>query len=224
MTATTGGVPIAARSESAPDTVGAQPQRGAERFARLADRAGALRGRGRGEGSADRWLLVVGGVAMPLGVVLVLLGWYGSAQTVLPFEQIPYLISGGLLGLALVVGGGFLYFAYWLTLMVREARGERERAAAHQDRLERLLVELNGRLGAPAGAPVERVVTTPSGTLLHRPTCVATVGLDVVEVPTAPAGAALCGLCQPVPPPVTSPLADVAPQRRPRAPRTARSS
>ena len=34
---------------------------------------------------------------MPLGVVFVLLAWYGAAHTTRVFEQIPYMISGGLL-------------------------------------------------------------------------------------------------------------------------------
>ncbi len=151
--------------------------RGRERLDRLADAATLLRSRRGPGGPSDRWLLVVGGTLMPLGVVLILLGWYGAAQTVLPFEQTPYLISGGILGLALVFGGGFLYFAYWLTLLVRESRSERERVAEHQARLERLLVELAGRVGQASSVPAaERVVTTPSGTLLHRPDCVATIG------------------------------------------------
>jgi hypothetical protein len=75
---------------------------------------------------SDRWMLVIGGTLLPIGVVLVLLGWYGASHTVLLFEQISYLISGGLLGLALVIAGGFVYFAYWMTLLVRETRIERE--------------------------------------------------------------------------------------------------
>lgn len=221
---------LVARSETltAPATSGSTRlgDRGQERLSRLSERAGALRSRRTGSGVDDRWLLIGGGVAMPLGLVLILLGWYGSAQTALPFEQTPYLISGGILGLALVVGGGLLYFAYWLTLLVREGRSERERVAEHQERLERVLVELAGRLGAASATPaVERVVRTPSGTLLHRPACVATLGLDVVEVETSLPGFALCGLCQPVaPPPAPYELEDAAPVRRPRAPRAPRTA
>jgi hypothetical protein len=207
--------------------------RGQERLSRLADAAGALRSRRGPGGPSDRWLLIAGGILMPLGVVLILLGWYGAAQTALPFEQTPYVLSGGVLGLALVVGGGFLYFAYWLTLFVRESRSERESTLEHQARLERLLVELAGRVGQASSTPArERVVTTPSGTLLHRPECVATMGLDVVEVPFLQPGFSLCGLCQPVaPPPEPVTPEPVTPEpvtpeqaqpRRVRAPRAAR--
>src|ERR1043166_7294420 len=47
-------------------------------------------------------------VLLALGVVFVMLGWYGAAHTNIFSEQIPYLISGGLLGVALIVVAGFL--------------------------------------------------------------------------------------------------------------------
>ena len=226
------GTDLTARS-STPDDVPPLLVRSQERLSRLAIRAGDLRRRAGGARTGDRWLLVVGGTAMPLGLLLILLGWYGSAQTALPFEQTPYLISGGLLGLALVVGGGLLYFAYWLTLLVREGRAERERVAQHQDRLERVLTELVARMvlttGPPAASAVERVVRTPSGTLLHRPSCAATRGLDVVDVAVAVPGLAACGLCQPALPPagagLPAPLAvTTPPARRARAPRATRTT
>ncbi len=53
-----------------------------------------------------RILLALGLLA--LGVVLVLLGWYGAANTNILTEQIPYLISGGLLGMALIIVAGIV--------------------------------------------------------------------------------------------------------------------
>ena len=41
----------------------------------------------------------------------IIFGWYGAAHSAYLFQEIPYLISGGLLGVALVAGGGFLFFA-----------------------------------------------------------------------------------------------------------------
>jgi hypothetical protein len=64
-------------------------------------------GRG-GAGLSDRWLLIVGGILAPVGVVVVIIGWYGAAHTAYEFEQLPYVISGGLLGLSLVLIGCFL--------------------------------------------------------------------------------------------------------------------
>jgi len=42
------------------------------------------------------------------GVVFVILGWYGAAHTNILTEQIPYLISGGLLGLGLIIVAGVM--------------------------------------------------------------------------------------------------------------------
>jgi hypothetical protein len=80
---------------------------------------------GSRRGDASRWLLVAGGILVPLGIFLVLLGWSGAAATPLVFEQIPYLISGGLLGVGLMVLGGIVYFSYWMTVLVKESRQER---------------------------------------------------------------------------------------------------
>ena len=65
---------------------------------RLAANLSALRIRRGGLFEGDRWMLVVGGTMVPLGIVFVLLGWFGASRSVLVFEQIPYLISGGVLG------------------------------------------------------------------------------------------------------------------------------
>src|SRR5581483_433079 len=122
-------------------------------------------------GQLDRWLLIGGGVLMPLGIVFILLGWAGASRTPLPFEQNDYLISGGILGLALVVAGGFTYFAYWQTVRIRESRTQAAELTSAINRLESLLA---GRLGtdADAGRGVARMfVATASGSIFHRPDC-----------------------------------------------------
>ena len=135
----------------------------------------------------DRWLLVLGGVALALGLVAILLGWYGSAQSTLEFEQTPYVISGGLMGVGLIVLGGFTYFSYWLTCLVRENRQTAQRTAAHQDRLEALI----GQLVADRGT---QLVATEHGSVVHRPGCPATLG-HPVHPATAEDGE-LCALCR----------------------------
>lgn len=195
-----------------PDPVVAAPAEAVggpeRRLDQLARRAAALRlARGRRQ-SDDRWLLLVGGVALPVGLVLILLGWYGSAQTALPFEQTPYLISGGILGLAVVVGGGFLYFSYWLTRLVREGREERVRLMAHQERLERTLELLAEHLQAPArpargtrttaaGSRASGLVVTTAGSMVHRPDCIATAGQEVAPADLSRTDLTACGLCRP---------------------------
>ena len=166
---------------------------------RLAEQVSGLRGR-RGVAS-DRWLLILGGLLLPLGIVLVLLGWWGASHTVFLFEQIPYVLSGGVLGLALVICGGFLYFAYWLTLLVRESRLGRAELTSALGRVERLLEEGTSgpRTARTAGVPASRLVATRTGTMVHRPDCVAVDGRDSLrEVTTETPGLTPCKLCDPL--------------------------
>ncbi len=74
-------------------------------------------------------LFVAGAVLMPLGIVAIVLGWYGVGHSHYIYDQNTYLISGGLLGLGLVFLGGFLYFGAWLARMSGEQR-ENSRAIA----------------------------------------------------------------------------------------------
>jgi hypothetical protein len=151
----------------------------------------------------DRWMLLVGGLLLPLGLLLVVLGWWGASHTVFLFEQVPYLLSGGVLGLALVIAGGFVYFAYWLTLLVREGRAGRAELVAVLGRVERLLED--NALAAPAprrtsgSAPSGRLVATKTGTMLHRPDCVAVDGKDGLrDVTESTPGLSPCKLCDPL--------------------------
>jgi hypothetical protein len=70
-----------------------------------------------------RSLLLAGGaVAVGAGVAAIALGWYGAAHSTYLFQQIPYVISGGMLGLALVVAGAALVIGSWVVRLVHEAR------------------------------------------------------------------------------------------------------
>jgi hypothetical protein len=149
---------------------------------------------------SDTWLLVIGSALLPLGIGLILLGWYGSAQTSLDWEQTPYLISGGILGLGIVGIGTWMFFAYWLTRLVRSAEASARRDAEHQYRVESLLSDIAaGQRSAGRGGRAEELVTTPGGTMLHRIDCVAMRGQEVVR-PRSKAGLELCGICRPTPP------------------------
>jgi hypothetical protein len=116
-----------------------------ERRERLAARAQALRTRVRA-GGFDRWLLIVGGVLVPLGILLIVLGWLGASNTPVVFEQIPFVISGGLLGLGLVFIGVMTYFAYWLTLLIREGREQRRQLASQQQQIAESLAAIHEAL------------------------------------------------------------------------------
>jgi Na+/melibiose symporter-like transporter len=106
------------------------------RYESLTARAQRLRGRTASDRS--RALFIAGGVALSLGFSLVILGYLGASHTIYVFEQIPYLISGGILGGALVIAGGFCYFAFWLTRL----HAEMAQTRASNERIEVLLQTL----------------------------------------------------------------------------------
>src|SRR3954454_12796690 len=167
--------------------------------AQLAARVRRLRTRA-GEGGLDRALLLVGSVLLPLGVLVVVLGWLGASHTVLLFEQLPYIISGGLLGVALVFVGGFVYFAYWQTLQVRETRAQHGDLVDILSRIERLLRGgLDGAGNGAASSSGTTLVATATGSMVHRADCPAVAGrTNLRPVATGDEGFEPCKICQPL--------------------------
>ena len=166
------------------------------RVDRLAEQVRSLRTRA-GTGGLDRWLLIVGGVLMPLGVLFIILGWVGASRTALPFEQNDYLISGGILGLALTIAGGFVYFAYWQTVRIRDSR---QQARALTDAVARLEVLLAGTTTtSPTTATATSFVATANGSIFHRPDCAAVAGRsDLHRVKAATTKLRPCRICNPL--------------------------
>src|ERR1051325_3326412 len=67
-----------------------------------------------------RMLVLPGAFFVLAGFVLMFLGWYGAAHTARQIEQIPYLISGGFVGLRLgFLGGLTLACALWMSMLQR---------------------------------------------------------------------------------------------------------
>lgn len=103
--------------------------------------------------SIRRWtlaqvLFTIGSVFVPLGLVLIGLGYWGVAHTSLVFDQLPYLASGGLFGLALVILGGFTYFGHWQVLAIEERRAESRRQADSDRELLATLIQVREALDA----------------------------------------------------------------------------
>src|SRR5437588_134490 len=123
------------------------------RHNRLASSVRELRTRAGGADMA-RVLLTIGGILMPLGIVLILLGWSGVSHTTDTFEQTPYVVSGGLLGLALVVAGGFCYFGYWQTKVMRAVRRDAADIRSMRESLQHIetLLASNPALTGDAGS------------------------------------------------------------------------
>lgn len=131
---------------AAPDPLGPPPAAGsilgsgapiAEREGRLLEGADGLAAARPSILSHPQLLIAAAAALMTAGVSAVLLGWVGASHTTRIEEQVPYLISGGLLGVALATIGALLFFSHWLTVSIKEARGhEASRRADHEELLE----------------------------------------------------------------------------------------
>jgi hypothetical protein len=118
-------------------------------------------------------LFWAGAVLLPLGLVVIILGWYGAANTPYQYDQLSYLVSGGLLGLGLTFCGGFLYFGAWLA---RIASDQRDAAKRLSDTLL-VLADVTSRSASIRDTAAGQVdvsaipVTAGEGTTLHRRDC-----------------------------------------------------
>ena len=148
----------------------------------------------------ERTLMVLGGIIAPLGLVLVILGWYGAAHTPYLVEQIPYVASGGLLGLGLIFLGSFFYFAHWMTEMVKEHRTQSAAVIEAITRLEETVRTTAAHSGGASAAPADGdvvLVATGKGTMAHRPECVVVAGKPDLRRVAAEEGLLPCKLCDP---------------------------
>lgn len=133
--------------------------------------AGAATGAEGGQvGRYDRILYQLALFMIPTGIVLIILGWYGTSRTVFVFEQLPYIVSGGILGAGLLITGGLIYVGVWIERVAHQQRRQAEQTAELLALLRGDVQELttttaeavrtNGRAGssrtAPATAPGSR--------------------------------------------------------------------
>ena len=134
-----------------------------------------------------------------VGFVLLFLGWNGAASYNFLPAQFPYLISGGLAGLALVVLGAAL-------LIVQNAREERaillHALAEIRDAVERSAVSSNGSAPSALLTQAERDgLVVAGGSSFHRPSCHLVEGrgiLQTMSVEQAEArGLDPCRSCEP---------------------------
>jgi hypothetical protein len=170
-------------------------------------------------------LFVAGAVLLPLGLVVIGLGWYGVAHTAYEYNQLSYLMSGGILGLGIVIVGGFLYFGAWMARVAADQKDASKRladtllvladAVAHATTSQAVAAVAAAPVAAPAYVrqapppPQPRVpaaqrdpgsvlVTAGSGSTVHRADCDLLVGRDDLQ-PAGPDAEGLtpCRLCHP---------------------------
>lgn len=166
----------------------------------------------------NTWQVVAGSVLIPLGVIFILIAWYGAAHAKVDQQQIPYLISGGFVGLGCMIVGGLLFWGHWLYRIY-------DQADLHHESQQQLLRELIGALGAHTAAanvagaapaaPVNpgsagggssdavdgALYATNSGTVYHRSGCpvIAHHPTDL-RVLSSPSGLRPCQICDPTSP------------------------
>lgn len=152
-------------------------------------------------GDAVRPLL--GWVLTAAGLLSLLVTWYEVSGTAVVAEQLPYLASGGTLGLALVVLGGRAF-------LIEDLR----RDSGRLERLERQILELHTVLLARPDAP-DPAATSPAaarnpirlavlagGSTAHRSDCPLVVGKEPEWVSRSVArrrGLDPCAVCEPYP-------------------------
>lgn len=129
---------------------------GADRRARFRTAIADLSARSSSD-DLVRWMLIPGSILVFLGFVVMSLGWVGAARTAREIEQIPYLISGGLIGLALVLLGGLLLVSTFWVAVVRKLQSE---SGTELTTLQARITELEA--AAAAKPPSRRRTTTPS--------------------------------------------------------------
>ena len=157
-----------------------------------------------------RWLSdtsrpLLGWGCIGFGLLALLLGWVGVSGEVLVAKQLPYLASGGLVGVSLVVLGGRI-------LLIDDLRRDADRV----DRLERMVEDLHAvllmRTGEPDAAAngssngrrktTTGLVALRDGTSFHRPDCPMLEGKDdvtgVKPKDVTQRGLVACPLCDPV--------------------------
>ncbi|MGH7805639.1 MAG: hypothetical protein ACREQJ_14925 [Candidatus Binatia bacterium] len=83
----------------------------------------------------ERWRAVLAWIAIGSGAVALVVGWFGVSAQTIAAKQLPYVISGGLGGIALVGAGVGL-------LVAEDLRAERVRTG----RLEAELLEVRDLL------------------------------------------------------------------------------
>jgi hypothetical protein len=145
-------------------------------------------------------LFAAGAVLMPLGILTICLGWYGTAHSHYDYDQRTYLISGGVLGLGLVFLGGFLYFGAWLAKVAADQRESSRQLADTILVLADMVSRQSGKPSAGNGLadPGAVPVFAGDGTTVHRRDCALIAHREDLRVLTGnEKNPTTCRVCRP---------------------------
>lgn len=150
----------------------------------------------------DRIMEFVGIALLPVGLTALVVGWLGVASNGLVFLQLPYLVSGGLLGVGLLFASGMIYLASWISRTAAVQRRQNDELLHAVTRLQQALVvapAVAAGTGGDNGRTGRHFLATPNGTMFHRPDCAIVTGReDLHEVEPDTAGMRPCGMCAPL--------------------------
>ena len=144
-----------------------------------------------------RVMAVLATLMLPAGVVALAMGWYGAAHTPFVFEQIPYLISGGLVGVGLLTGGGLLYMGSWLTRLAEQQREEGKQLREVLTAIRQEIEYLPATMSNTSRTAQQTFVATRTGTMFHVPECSVVQGRDDLRDVSADDGLTPCKICHP---------------------------
>lgn len=147
-------------------------------------------------------LFIAGAVLLPLGLVIICLGWYGIANTPYVYNQLVYIVSGGMLGLGVTFIGGFLYFGSWIARVGADLKESDKRLS---DTLLLLGDSISHAVAAQSSAaPATQrtvgsvLVTAGNSTTVHRADCSLLEGRnDLTPIGPGAQGLTACRLCRP---------------------------
>jgi hypothetical protein len=141
-----------------------------------------------------RVLFIAGAALLPLGLIVIGLGWYGTAHTPYAYDQMSYLVSS-IFGLGVTFVGGFLYFGSWLAKIAAEQKDAQRQLS---DRML-LLADRNSTAASVRGRDSgAELVVAGRGTTVHRADCDLVAGRDDLHPAGAKAGDLTpCRLCKP---------------------------
>ncbi len=107
--------------------------------------------------SGERTYLIIGIVLMVVGGLLVFAGYWGASGTAIVAEQIPFMLSGGFLGVGVMLVGAAMfvryslsrYLRFWLIRTIYEERTQSDKVVESLASIEALLRDAN-RIGVDA--------------------------------------------------------------------------
>jgi hypothetical protein len=127
------------------------------------------------------------------GFALMWAGWNGAASYNDIRKQFPYLISGGLVGLALVVIGAGL-------MVIQSQRADRVQLEANLTELRNILERMTALPTSNGAAETETDLVVAGPGAYHRPTCKLVAGRDLRKMTVQQAesaGLEPCRTCGP---------------------------